>query len=126
VPDIPERALLAAERAIANEMLTGRATRPEALARAALEAAAPVLAEVIAQSLRGEIVESLRRAASGRREYAAGGGQEEATALLLRCAECYESAARIIEDPRHLMSVIPSWRWTEEESASLHQREGTQ
>jgi len=81
-----------------------------------LEAAAPVLE----RDIRDLIAASLRRAAEGRREYAASAaGHDEIAEPLEMSARYYESAARIIEDPRHIMAVIPSWRWTEEESASL-------
>lgn len=50
MPEIPEQPLLKAERAIADEMLAGR-TSPEALARAALTAAAPLLADACASAI---------------------------------------------------------------------------
>ena len=45
--DCPARALAAAEAAIRAELSSSREVEPDALARAALEAAAPILAEAI-------------------------------------------------------------------------------
>lgn len=78
-----------------------------------------------------EVAANLRRAAAGRREYAEGLPERKAGATapdaslaemretLLTEAACYESAALIMEDPRRVMDVIPSWRWTDDEAASI-------
>jgi hypothetical protein len=85
--------------------------------------------------VRGEIAADLKRAAAGRREYAAGiperkhdgddkGGHLTAMRQeLLSEADHYESAALLVEDPRHLMGAVPSWRWTDVEVASLDKGE---
>jgi acyl-CoA reductase-like NAD-dependent aldehyde dehydrogenase len=87
--------------------------------RAAWEAAAGGAAE----TERERITALLRRAAAGRREYA---GHEddgsEARAILLKSAEHYESAAWLLEDPRNMLDVMPSWMWTDEEHALLRER----
>lgn len=71
--------------------------------------------------VRKTIADSLRRAAAGRLEYASRGPQDdEVYTLLTRSAAYYESTADIVEDPRNVMDVIPSWRWTDEETASLY------
>lgn len=87
---------------------------------------------VVGQEVRREIAESLRRAAAGRREYAERtpepspelAAKDKALAeikgTLLTEADCYEACAYIIEDPRNVMSAIPSWRWTDDEVASLY------
>lgn len=84
------------------------------------------------QGLRKQIVESLRRAAAGRREYAERVPEHKAgetspnpslsamQETLLAEAACYESAALIAQDPHHVMAAVPSWRWTDEEVASLY------
>lgn len=52
MPDaIPPAALLAAGSAIRDELRSSREVEPDALARAALEAAAPLLAEACAQRI---------------------------------------------------------------------------
>ena len=51
MPDIPAHALAVAESAIRDELKASREIEPDRLARAALEAAAPVLAEEIAQKI---------------------------------------------------------------------------
>ena len=52
MPDaIPPAALLAAGSAIRDELRSSREVEPDALARAALEAAAPLLAEAVAQKI---------------------------------------------------------------------------
>lgn len=83
------------------------------------------------QELRKQIVERLRRAAAGRREYAHGTPERKAgddapnpalarmRETLLTEAACFETAAQVVEDPRHLVGLVPSWRWTDEEAASL-------
>ena len=88
------------------------------------EAAEPASApDVIAAAVAAErqrICAQLRRAAAGRREYA---GREDdgsdARAILLKSAEHYESAVWLIEDPRNMLDVMPSWMWTDGENASL-------
>jgi hypothetical protein len=120
MPDIPQEAVKAATEAIeaaAVEFGDGGEVygQPGDFARAALEAAAPVLERLI----RDRIAADLRRAASGQREYAAADGQDEDASPLDLRATCYESAAGIAADPRNLLDVIPSWRWTAEESASV-------
>jgi hypothetical protein len=84
------------------------------------------------QEIRDQTVANLRRAAAGRREYAEGLPERKAGATvpdaslaemretLLSEAACYETAALIVEDPSHLMGAVPSWRWTDEEAASIH------
>lgn len=83
---------------------------------------------------RAEIAANLRRAAAGRREYAEGLPERKAGATapdaslaemretLLSEATSYETAALIVEDPSHLMGAVPSWRWTDEETASIYPR----
>ena len=90
------------------------------------------LVAVVGQEVRREIGESLRRAAAGRREYAERipehkpGETSPNPSLaamketLFAEASCYESAALIVEDPHHVMGAVPSWRWTDEEVASLY------
>jgi hypothetical protein len=73
---------------------------------------------------RERIVTLLKRAADGRREYAGPDDGSEARPLLLTSAEGYEAAALLIEDPKCLLDVIPAWRWTTEEHASIR-TEGT-
>jgi hypothetical protein len=92
------------------------------LARAALEAVAPV----IAAAERERIAAWLRRAAAGRREYASRGPDDhEVKPMLELAASCCESAAQLITDPAHMLDVIPAWRWTEAEIADLHGGNGT-
>jgi hypothetical protein len=74
---------------------------------------------------RAAISASLRRAAEGRREYAkAHPAHDEIHKILIASATGYESAARIIDDPRNVMDVVPSWRWTDDELASLYPEQG--
>ena len=61
----------------------------------------------------------LKRAADGRREYAGPDDGSEARPLLLTSAEGYEAALQLIKDPKRLLDVIPAWRWTPEEHASI-------
>ena len=69
---------------------------------------------------RERIITLLGRAAAGRREYAGPVADgSEARPLLPQSAMGYEEAARLIEDPSHLLSVIPAWRWTAEETAAV-------
>lgn len=51
VPDYPAIARIAAENAIRGELRRAREVDPEALARVALEAAAPILADKIATAI---------------------------------------------------------------------------
>ena len=51
MPDYPPAALAAAETAIRHELKSSREVEPDRLARAALDAAAPVLAEAVAQKI---------------------------------------------------------------------------
>lgn len=83
------------------------------------------------QAIRAEIAASLRRAAAGRREYAEGVPERKAGATaadanlaemrdtLLREADRFDSCALLVEHPEHVMGLIPSWRWTNDELASL-------
>lgn len=77
-------------------------------------------AEAERDQLRAEVAASLRRVAAGRREYAATGckdadhGDRE-----LLAAEAHEVSAEIAENPARLLDLIPSWRWTAEEAASV-------
>lgn len=73
--------------------------------------------------IREKIAESLRRAAAGRREYAVN-APDHIREELEREAVSYESCAHIVDDPRNVMDVIPSWRWTVEEAASIYPRRG--
>lgn len=97
----------------------------EGIVKLVLEAAT----RFIEQDIRTRIAASLRRAAEGRREYAAGLGEDgtegKTKATLLAAADAHDSSAHIAVDPRGIMSVIPSWRWTDEEHASLKERPGT-
>lgn len=69
----------------------------------------------------------VRCAAEGRREYAAGLGEDEANpalreqrAALLAAAAALESAAKIMEgDNGPLYGLLPSWRWTDEQVCAL-------
>lgn len=93
---------------------------------------------VAGEMIHADIAELFRRAAAGRREYAkrmpvrkAGmsvpdAHLAEAREMLLIEAACYESAALIVEDPRRVMDVIPSWRWTDDEAASIRMPEEVQ
>jgi hypothetical protein len=81
-----------------------------------------IAAAVVAE--RERVVTLLKRAADGRREYAGPDDGSEARPLLLSSAEGYEAAALLIEDPKRLLDVIPAWRWTTEEHASIR-TEGT-
>lgn len=77
----------------------------------------------VATAERERIIAQLRRAAAGRREYAGpddNGGKGRA--ILLQSAEHYESAVWLIEDPRNMLDVMPSWMWTDEENASLREQ----
>lgn len=77
------------------------------------------------RQVRVTIAASLRRAADGRREYAQSATEDsEIHERLTRSATYYESTAQIIEDPRTILGVIPSWRWTDEETASLYPERG--
>lgn len=51
MPDYPPEALAEAEAAISHELRSSREVEPDALARAALDAAAPILAEACAQKI---------------------------------------------------------------------------
>ena len=51
MPDLPSESLAAAEAAIRAELSSSREVEPDALARAALEAAAPILADKIASAI---------------------------------------------------------------------------
>lgn len=124
--DLPEayRAIDAALDALPQPDNRCERDRWRIVSRVALEAAMPV----IERDIRSRIAASLRRAAAGRREYAEGCDSDnphlaEAHLRLRIAADCHESSAAIIEDPRHLLSVIPSWRWTPGEHDSI--REGT-
>jgi hypothetical protein len=55
--EIPDAASAAAEAAIRDEFRSSREVEPDALARAALEAAAPILAEAIAQKITAHMQE---------------------------------------------------------------------
>lgn len=72
------------------------------------------------RAIRAEVAADLRRAAAGRREYArtASKDADERDRVEL-AADAYESAAGIAEDPMRLLGLIPSWRWTAEETASV-------
>jgi hypothetical protein len=95
------------------------------------ELAVKVADSVLAEA-RSQIAASLKRAAAGRREYAEGVPERKAGATasdaslaemretLLSEAACYESVAQIVEDPRYVMGAVPSWRWTDDEVASLY------
>lgn len=72
----------------------------------------------IERIIRKKIVESLRRTAAGRREYAAN-APDHIREELEHEALGYEASAYIVEDPRHVMGAVPSWRWTDEETASI-------
>lgn len=63
----------------------------------------------------------LRKAAEGRREYAAKIGEDQAT--MLTQAATLETAAKIMEgDDGPLYGLLPSWRWTDEMERNLHGR----
>lgn len=51
MPDYPQAALAAASRAISEEMGNSRAIEPDEMARAALDAAVPLLAASVAEKL---------------------------------------------------------------------------
>lgn len=51
MPDLPASSLAAAESAIRDELKSSRAVEPDRLAQVALEAAAPILAEAVAQKI---------------------------------------------------------------------------
>lgn len=66
MPDLPEEAVQAAARAIERELMSGRdysmaVDSDEALARAALEAAAPLLAEQIRRETAEQIADSIEQ-----------------------------------------------------------------
>lgn len=87
------------------------------------------IGERVAAAERARIVAVLRRAAAGRREYAGRGGSEgelgrEIYDRLMLAAACYEGVAKLIEDPAHILDVIPAWRFTREEIASLRGANG--
>lgn len=119
MPDVPEAAVTAAldaHRRAFHGMPYLAAFTTEAMLRDVLEAALPHLE----RDIRDRIAASLRRAAEGRREYAAPfyGDIEDHVAIraqLEQAARAYESSAAIIEDPKNILGVIPSWRWTEDE-----------
>jgi hypothetical protein len=81
-----------------------------------------IAAAVVAE--RERVVTLLKRAADGRREYAGPEDGSEARPLLLTSAEGYEAALQLIRDPKRLLDVIPAWRWTPGEHASIR-TEGT-
>jgi hypothetical protein len=121
---IPAAALTAAAHAVESQPAGSSAAH---LARVAIEAAAPEME----RGIRARIAASLRRAAEGRREYAAmfsgvvaDEHRADFDAASIRAASCYESAAAIIEDPANLLDVIPSWRWTDEETRSVLREDG--
>jgi hypothetical protein len=111
--DLPQDARAAAEAAYRNWRIGDDG---EGRLHAALVAAAPL----IVAAERERIAAMLRRAADGRREYASSpGADDHSKAILQQSAEDYESAIRLIEDPRTILMLIPSWRWTDEESRSV-------
>jgi hypothetical protein len=88
------------------------------MARAEVMVPESAVAEAVAAE-RERILSLLRRAADGRREYAGPDDGSEARPLLLTSAEGYEAALQLIGDPKRLLDVIPAWRWTTEEHASI-------
>jgi hypothetical protein len=99
----------------------GNFARPQSSHEVMQEAVAKVrtLGAETTVAERERILNLLRRAADGRREYAGPDDGSEARPLLLASAEGYEAAAQLIEDPKRLLDVIPAWRWTAEEHASI-------
>jgi len=107
---------------------TGMSSEPHHVARflrelaGDVEQAGPIMTREIeaAEAGRERVIALLRHAAEGRREYAdrAVPGSQSHT-LLLASAEGYEGAAQLIENPERLLDLIPSWRWTDEEHASI-------
>jgi hypothetical protein len=120
VPNVPDEAVRLAVAARADLLAdhpSPMVLSEETLTRLMLEAAMPALE----RDIRARIAASLRRAADGRREYASGFPESEAQRQLLMHAQGDESSAAIIENPAHLLGVIPSWRWTEWEAASVRE-----
>ena len=122
MPDMPAEAVrlaLAARADLLADRPDPMVLSEETLTRLMLQAALPALE----RDIRARIAASLRRAAEGRREYAATFPESEAQRQLLMHAQGDESSAAIIENPARLLGVIPSWRWTEEEVASVRKDE---
>lgn len=69
------------------------------------------------ETAQAEIVRLLKLAAAGRRDYANGYTDKQPAEwynALIAEAQCYESAAKIVEgDTSPLYGALPSWRWGE-------------
>lgn len=124
VTEIPDEVIAAAQEVVAAALLADaewNGTRKRD-GRSWGSVPADQVRRLIAAAVAAErerIVTLLKRAADGRREYAGPDDGSEARPLLLSSAEGYEAAALLIEDPKRLLDVIPAWRWTAEEHASI-------
>lgn len=59
----------------------------------------------------------LQRAADGRTEYASSGGPADQVTALRHEANAFTNAVRLCDDLSVMLGLLPSWRWTPEESA---------
>ncbi|MER6942512.1 hypothetical protein ABT294_00690 [Nonomuraea sp. NPDC000554] len=119
MPEIPEEAVQAATAAMVGvyrgAVAESWTVHDEEAGRAAVEAAAPILAAQV----RREVAAELQRAAQGRREYDKGEPSTPMHEALVTEAATFETAARLVEDPMVMLGLIPLWMWTAEEEARL-------
>lgn len=123
-PDIPAEAVQDATRKLLEHLDRCDSPSYQCCAYVTVEAAVTVITEQARAEERARIIADLRRAAAGRREYAQGAPVEARRALLIEAA-AFDNAVKLVEgDVLTMTGLLPSWRWTAEETEYIAQSKG--